>query len=148
MIRNSEWSCIGSWVFLGGKGNLGVEGKRAKIDREISICILCAITLSHVRTKCGCSEEKQKGKYETLSPTYLSNAKLEQRRSHHSVTLRNRCNSCILRSYLLQPPLRCVESWNPQMKDLLERPQIRLVVSSPFFVTRKRVPVLVYQVSV
>ena len=37
-------------MLLGGSGSLGGEGKEAKIDREISICIICTLTLSHIHT--------------------------------------------------------------------------------------------------
>ena len=53
VIGNSGWSHIGAWVLLYGSGSLGGEGKRAKIYREISICISCthiSHAILHIQT--------------------------------------------------------------------------------------------------
>ena len=63
-----------------GSSSLGGEGKGAKIGCKIDWYIIHSLTL----TKCGCPEEKYKGKCQTLSLT--SSTKLEQTQPYHNVT--------------------------------------------------------------
>ena len=48
-------------VFGFSSGSLGEREKQAKVDCDISMCMLCTnITLTDTLTKSGCSEEKIK----------------------------------------------------------------------------------------
>ena len=77
-------------MLLGGSGSLEREREGAKIDCEISICILCTHT-----DEVWLIKKEIKGEYIRYFPAYLLSTKLLQPNFHHNATFWKRCSSCM-----------------------------------------------------